>query len=60
MVNYYDKANSFGLNDIYEMKPVGGLNDLAHGSDRCLECDLFKLGVHLALPEVTQEAALHI
>ena len=42
------------------MKPVGGLYDLAHDADGCLERDLFKLGVHLALPEVAEEAALGI
>jgi len=52
--------NSLSFNYHDEMKAIGTLHDFTELSNRCLECDLLKVRVHLALPKVAQQAALDV
>jgi hypothetical protein len=52
--------NSLSFNYHDEMKFIGTLDHFTELSHGCLECDLLKVRVHLALPEVAQQAALDI
>ncbi len=54
------QINSLSFNNHDNMKPIGTLDDIADLSHGCLECNLLEIRVHLPLPEVTQQATLHV